>query len=104
MGWRRICGTLRPGAALPLRSSPEPKLAADQAAEAIPNFGMSWNASLAAALLIQIDVVPTAVSVEDAAGGFEFADEISAVHTKTSISLVWAFSEGGGPSSSIIIR
>jgi hypothetical protein len=44
--------------------------------------------SLAAALAIQVDVVPTAMPVEDAAGGFEFADEIAAFHTKTSISLV----------------
>ncbi len=53
---------------------------------------------------IQVDIVPIAVSVENAAGGFQLAGKISPFHTKTSISLVWAFSEGGGPSSSIIIR
>ena len=87
-----------------LPSPSQPKLAADQTTKAIPNFGVPRDGSLVAGLRVQVDIVPIAVSVENAPGGFQFADKISPFHTKTSISLVWAFSEGGGPSSSIIIR
>jgi len=79
-------------------------LATNQTAKAIPNFRMSRDRGLVARLRICVEVVPTAVSMENTPGGFNLADKITPFHTKTSISLVWVFSAGGGPSSSIIIR
>jgi len=82
----------------------KPKLSTDEIAETLADFGVPWDGSFATCLRIDVDVVPAAVSMETTAGGLQFADQFSPFYTKTSISLVWAFSEGGGPSSSIIIR
>jgi len=53
---------------------------------------------------VEIDVVPTAVAVKLASGPFQLSDEVSSIHAETSISLVCMSGDGGGPSSSTIIR
>jgi hypothetical protein len=85
-------------------SLPEPKLPSDQIAQAIADFGVPGHGRLSARTRIEIDIMPAPVAVQTASSGFKLADEVSPLHTKTSISLVCASGDGGGPSSSTIIR
>ena len=81
----------------------QPKLSANQNAEALFDLGMARNGCLLAVSGIGVDIVFLAVASQDTARAHEFPDEILAFHaTSTTISFVWTLGcRGEVPSSSI---